>query len=78
MRKDVGLAAVAGASSEIVAELIAGPETAARLGVPVGTVVDARHVITAKDGTQLQEDDVVTPEAAARARRRILGQTEKE
>lgn len=37
--------------NEVVARVLAGPETAARLGVAVGTVIEARHTITPLDGS---------------------------
>jgi hypothetical protein len=45
-------------TQHMVAQVIAGPETAARLGVPVGSIVEARHVITDLDsGEQLTPPD---------------------
>lgn len=62
---DLGAATVAEPRThEVIVELIAGPETAARLGVPVGTVVEARHARTAVDGS-FTEGGIVTPEEAA-------------
>jgi hypothetical protein len=41
-----------GKTTEMFAQVIAGPETAARLGIPVGTVLEGRHVVLHPDGRQ--------------------------
>lgn len=63
-------------ANELVVEAIAGPETAARLGIPVGAVFQARHVVTPIDGSP-STAEVVDPSTAARIRRRILGEKEE-
>lgn len=60
-------------ANEMVAQVIAGPETAARLGVPVGTVIEGRHVVTPLDGSP-STATVITPEEAATIRQRITGE----
>lgn len=60
-------------ANEMLAQVIAGPETAARLGVPVGTVVEGRHVITPLDGSP-STATVVSPDQAATIRQRITGE----
>lgn len=54
--------------NEMVMEVIAGPETAKRLGVPEGTVVAARHVAMHADGSQETpvEDTQISPAEARR------------
>lgn len=78
MRKQAGISASSGGGSEMVVERRAGPITAAQLGVPVGTVVEARHVTSAPKGFLARlrhrfRSSVVPPAQAAAARRRILG-----
>lgn len=77
MRKHAGISASSGGGSEMVVELRAGPITAAQLGVPVGTVVQARHVTSPPKGLLARlrhrfRSSVVTPAQAAAARERIL------
>lgn len=60
-------------ANEMLAQVIAGPETAARLGVPVGTVVEGRHVITPLDGSP-SVATVVSPDEAEMIRQRITGE----
>jgi hypothetical protein len=50
---------------EMIMRVIAGPETAEKLGVPVGTVVEARHVATPKDGSG-SVHSFITPAEALR------------
>lgn len=63
-------------ANELVVEAIAGPETAARLGIPVGSVFEARHVVAPLDGSP-STAEVVDASTAERIRRRILGEKEE-
>lgn len=79
MRKGAGISAAQGGQTEMVVEVRAGAATAAKLGVPVGTVIEARHVVSAPTGFFRRflhrfRSSVVTPEQAAAARRRIAGE----
>lgn len=57
---------------------IAGPETARRLGIPVGSVVEGRRVLSDKDGNQLTKtgEDVMSLEDANIAATQIQGYIE--
>lgn len=66
-RNEVAAVLDNGSCNEMIAQVIAGPETAARLGVPVGTVVEARHAITPTDGSPSPltlAETVISPQAA--------------
>lgn len=55
--------------NEVIVQGIAGPETAARLGIPVGSVFEARHVVMdSVTGEQLTAvgEDIVSPDEAAK------------
>lgn len=63
-----------GSCNEMIAQVIAGPETAARLGVPVGTVVEARHAVTPTDGSPSPltlAETVISPDEAELALQRF-------
>jgi hypothetical protein len=62
-----------GKKTEVIIEAIAGPETAARLGIPVGSVFDARHCVSDAEGNQIASDIVTPEEAAALTRTREEG-----
>ena len=58
-------------SNEVVFDVIAGPETAAQLGISVGTIVESRHVVAAVDGSAVA-DQVITPQESAAISDRIM------
>lgn len=79
MRKGAGISAASGGNTEMVVELRAGPITAAQLGVPVGTVVAARHVVSAPQGFFRRflhrfRSSIVSPDQAVAIRKRIAGE----
>lgn len=60
-------------SNEVVFDVIAGPITAAQLGVPVGSIVESRHVVAAVDGATVQDSVITANESAAISERIMTG-----